>query len=762
LSHCRQLAITTTPTVDFVRIEAFDPNNGNANIHDLGSFSYTNELEPSTVYQSNNSDYIECDYCCDDVTKLDLANSFIQGESKNQLSYTEDFSNSAWIKNSGITLTAGQTDPVSTTRATLINFGAASREINQTVSVMINQSYTGSIQIKGTAGQTILFGLATLNVSNTLVEVFQSTITLTGSWQTVTKTATPTNSSGVKIKLFLNTYSPATATSVTIAFPQLEQNSVATGYSANLTAATTFKATLSNNVSTLVQGVSNKIKIKKSSFTPIGSGNWSDVGCMRLSLQTTSSTQNAYYGNISLMKNWEVSADLQIGLPVRFGNAVSSDDGATYYREVMGEGVISQRLVHADDIQFTIDTYLDHILNKTFGDLPSFPKNFVCYASYDMQAEYGSDPHYKRFYYTYFMKKVLGFIFPSSFFDVDLDLLDTQDWGAAGLYIRNLNYFVILASDKIGDVINRLLQPVLGSIVYSPVDNKLVARSFYDSFDDTVYPTIGSQLQSPYYINDTLIHDYQDDTSDTNSVFNYLSLVAVQDTFNNSSNDEPPSQTLVNFGDGNYQLIANGFTTVTLESSRILTSAVECYPLTNFRLGGWNVVIDPSTNIFLNTGVSIVSVSGVGKTISITFNNTNSAPRYLKALDIECDFIAFYNTLYVGKIQQGNISTTVQDTTSIQKYGKQEITLDYKYAFLGVDGSGNVLVPNIYTQAIAKLKDPHNIHQLLVQYLPDVRLGRVIQVRARDNRLITGQIYSIDNYSGENIDFTQTITIRET
>ena len=132
---------------------------------------------------------------------------------KNLLEYTESFDNSAWIK-SGATVTANDTTaPDGTTTADKIVFDGSSREIYQAFSSI--SGATASIYAKGTAGQTIKFGV----VGN------EELFTLTGGWDRLTK-----STAGSTARVTLNTYSGATARTIYIWGAQLEEASTASSY----------------------------------------------------------------------------------------------------------------------------------------------------------------------------------------------------------------------------------------------------------------------------------------------------------------------------------------------------------------------------------------------------------------------------------------------------------------------------------------------------------------------------------------------------
>jgi hypothetical protein len=143
----------------------------------------------------------------------------------NLVRYSQDFNNAAWVKVVSTSITAsGVTDPNGGTTAVTVSFPNSTSEIYQSLGSLTG-SYTDSIYVKGTAGETIaLWGVPSYQL-----------FTLTGEWQRISKSNTLSGSTGYLALGRSGT--AATATSVSIAFAQFETGDIATDYIATTSAA---------------------------------------------------------------------------------------------------------------------------------------------------------------------------------------------------------------------------------------------------------------------------------------------------------------------------------------------------------------------------------------------------------------------------------------------------------------------------------------------------------------------------------------------
>ena len=160
----------------------------------------------------------------DTATRVNSA-GLIEKVRTNLVLQSNTFSNAAWLKSSSTSITAsGVTDPNGGTTAVTIFFPNSVSEIYQSLGSLTG-SYTDSIYVKGTAGETIaLWGFPSYQL-----------FTLTGEWQRISKSNTLSGSTAYVALGRSGT--AATATSVSIAFAQFESGDIATDYIATTTAA---------------------------------------------------------------------------------------------------------------------------------------------------------------------------------------------------------------------------------------------------------------------------------------------------------------------------------------------------------------------------------------------------------------------------------------------------------------------------------------------------------------------------------------------
>ncbi len=517
--------------------------------------------------------------------------------------------------------------------------------------------------------------------------------------------------------------------------------------------AATKRASFDQSINTVVSNQTVKIKIPKSSF--IGTGIWSDMAfAVIITKCLPTMTVDCYYSNLELTKNYKTDLELTKNQVITLGNSVSSDDELTYYTSTVSEGIISQRNLNNDDFSLDYQSYLTKVRTRTFGSLPSWLKgrDSVTYIT----AQEGLFPgNNKRLYFSYFLKKVLNFVFSCNpnLYDIDLDLLSPQDTAnlsgtvasSTDQYITNLNYFHILATDTVGDIIDRLLDPVFGILTYNHQTNKLEARNFYK-----LYST-GSTLPAPYIIPTNMIESkgYTQSTG-SNKLYNQLYIQRYQDQFSN----------YILKLDQSIGLKAGEFLTRTIdidsynqsEKMGYLSAYSQGLIIGNFI----TLYTEPYSNL-PSGGQGIYMYSKkVGSKIEIKISNENTYD-----IDIELALLGSMIGFSVYKIPNVIDSLTLSSETSIRTNGVHNYPIDSKYAYIVADSTTFEMKPaGLYQELINNFSSEKEIFQVKLIYDPSVEIGLVVRVKNREDKTLTCTVIGVETVSeGENQ--SQLITVRE-
>jgi hypothetical protein len=147
------------------------------------------------------------------------SDGLIKTATTNLLLRSEEFDDAVWTASAGVAISSNAAEsPIGTVTADLIEFGDANRVVQQNITGISGVSYTGSIWVKGTAGETIRLGGANITASNE---------TLTGGWDRLSFTGT---SSSTALSLVLSTFGSVTARNIYLWGAQLEQSSTVGEY----------------------------------------------------------------------------------------------------------------------------------------------------------------------------------------------------------------------------------------------------------------------------------------------------------------------------------------------------------------------------------------------------------------------------------------------------------------------------------------------------------------------------------------------------
>ena len=176
----------------------------------------------------------------EDQAACPLATATVLGDGRvgNLLTYSEQFDNSAWAKFNTATVTANTTvDPNGATTADTFTFPAASVAFirqQAAAALLPSTTYTFSVWLKGTAGQTVALQLQSSGTGLSSVSAYR---TITASWARYSFTATTGGSVTGVMESIISQGLSGTATSFQGWGAQLETGAAPGPYIATITAA---------------------------------------------------------------------------------------------------------------------------------------------------------------------------------------------------------------------------------------------------------------------------------------------------------------------------------------------------------------------------------------------------------------------------------------------------------------------------------------------------------------------------------------------
>jgi hypothetical protein len=143
----------------------------------------------------------------------------------NLLLYSEDFSSASWVKDAGVVVTnAGAGN------GWTINFGGANKAISQIIPTfpLAGRVYTFGVYVKGTAGQTLSLFAHGEPYAPANGYTMPTNFTLTGGWDWVVVTRPAINTNDRFLRLGVQTYNGATATSIQMKYARVAAGAATT------------------------------------------------------------------------------------------------------------------------------------------------------------------------------------------------------------------------------------------------------------------------------------------------------------------------------------------------------------------------------------------------------------------------------------------------------------------------------------------------------------------------------------------------------
>ena len=172
----------------------------------------------------------------------------LEPQSTNLITYSEDFSNASWGKNTVVVTSNTSISPNGNLSADTITGYAGSnvQSIFQLINfVASNKTMTFSVYLKGS-------GSINLIISNFVDDSSNKLVTLTNEWVKYNITKTFNNTVNSKVLVGVNSLTPSTATTLDIWGAQLEEQSYATSYIPTSGAIATRNQELCNNATPVI------------------------------------------------------------------------------------------------------------------------------------------------------------------------------------------------------------------------------------------------------------------------------------------------------------------------------------------------------------------------------------------------------------------------------------------------------------------------------------------------------------------------------
>ena len=459
--------------------------------------------------------------------------------------------------------------------------------------------------------------------------------------------------------------------------------------------------------------------------------------------------------NIQVIKNLELAKELQEGSLVKLGSTIYDVASPPAFSLTALEGKNVSRLIGSQITEIGVQSLLTEIGDREFGELEGFPVG----QSVILQTD-NADP--VRVYRNA-VNLILGLFLPSYKFDTtNLSLQTGTDttalFASSTLEPENLRYYVLRSTDKVRDILNKFLEACFGYIYFSPASGRYIATNAYKTFAD-----VNSSLPTPVRL-DSII-SYKSNTQGRDGLYNRLSFLGLrQELLAGISAVNVPLEGI------NASLPANSVTTVIFNKEQILEQAKSNGTwqyqtiLGGLALAGWNTQ-EGNTNLILQYVIATDEES-----IIFVVQNNGSVEKTLTSLSFWINILGYRkNDFVVGfdsdtsrtVITRGNFyDYLIEDTNSIDLYGRKSYPIDERYTYAGVNTStlDRVYTP-IYDEFITSFSSHSEYIEVDIPYNPNIFVGCLVQLLNENQTLIQGLVVEMITIH-DTADFVSTIKVR--
>jgi hypothetical protein len=520
-------------------------------------------------------------------------------------------------------------------------------------------------------------------------------------------------------------------------------------YSANLTSID------------LVDG-RNIIRIRKSDFTAVGTIDWSDVVRLRLTVASVAGTELVQIAAFKLIPNYEESSRYTAGNIITVGQAVSSDDHATYAPFIAMAGRIDTQYIDYEDVSVQATSIIDKVMKMKLYEFDSMPRFSCIYDSADYASITFAD--WKKGWYTWAVTKLLLLAFPITMLDIDLDFTDEDfELDSVDAYFTKEQFIAWNANESLGDVLRRYLEPIGAYIAFDSVNGKLRARNAHKYKTD-----ITSSLETPI---EAVVFNFAADKSQISTIFNYMEADVVTSLLN-GANFLRAYGTGYGFGNGNYvvrnsSLIGDRSTTffnikeITESGLRFGDEATSVYTEAWF-IGGWLATVSETDTAPTNDILSIERVYITDDLTFITKWKNTGASRLVTAFGISWNSLE-YNLInnYSGVLGQKTAKYSITD--SIARIGKNTKPVDPRTAFVLLNNSTPLTANNVAQFGAISINnldvdENQEAYRIQVNIDPALAIGTVIELQNLEAKRIRAYIIERELDGGN--DNTMVLTVQ--